>query len=137
MSTHFAQPRICAAACLAALLAATLWIPACRRGADPAPTTRPRPVAPYPGYFQTRVGDDIYLFATLAEKSAFHSEPLTWPGFDMFMSRNRQRVFISNTDPLLVPRIRVAFEQARGTELAAADPVLPVDGGPSTAPVPP
>lgn len=135
MNSTCTQLRMRAVACLAALLVAMLWVSACRRGEEPAPTTRPRPVAPYPGYFQTRVGDDTYLFATLSEKSAFHSEFSPGPGFDVFMSRSRQRVFISNTDPALVPRIRVAFEQARGTELAAADQDPLSEAGPSSAPV--
>ena len=113
-------------------VAVILVLPACRRG-EQAPTTRPRPVTPYPGYFQSQVGDDVYLFATLAEKTAFHTQSAVAIPFMLFVSRAGKRVYISSLDPALVPRIQVAYEQARGVELAALDPVAP-ETRPATTP---
>ena len=136
MSRPRAKPRILALALEVTLVAMAVAAPACRRGGEVTPT-RPRQVQPYPGYFQARVGDDIYLFATLVEKTAFHNASVTELPFELFRSRTGQRIFISSADPALVPRIEVAYEQALGTELAAFDPIPRPAVQPGTSPAEP
>ncbi len=101
------------------LAAGALAMAGCRRGGTVATDTRPR-VEPYPSFFQAQVEDDIFLFADLREKQRFDISPAALE-YEQFVSRTGQRVFITNQQPELVPRIEVAYERAVDTELMPVD----------------
>jgi hypothetical protein len=101
------------------VLLAILLAPGCRRGGEVAVDVEPK-IEPYPGFFQAQLAEDVFLFANLREKQSFDREPASLT-YGEFVSRTGQRVFISDADPALVPRIQVAYERALDTELMAVN----------------
>lgn len=110
----------------------TLLAAGCRRGGEVPVEAKPR-IEPYPGFFQAQLAEDVFLFANLDEKQSFDREPASLT-YGEFVSRTGQRIFISNADPALVPRIQVAYERAVDTELMAVGALrAPQPDSPPTA----
>ena len=79
----------------------------------------PPPLVPYKGYFQADAGGDIYLFADLGQKIKYDLDPSA-VSYREFVSRIGKRVYVSEADPKLVPRIALGYEEANDTELTPA-----------------
>ncbi len=120
------RPALCFG--LVALFAAA----GCRRGGGALVGDTEPAVEPYPGFFQARLGNDIYLFADILEKLRFDVDPASLT-YEQFISRAGQRVFIANERADVVPRIAVGFEQAVDTQLT---PVTSPGAPPADTPPP-
>ena len=84
------------------------------------PPPGPPPIQPYPDFFSAYAADEIFVFASLAEKQKFDIDPAT-ASYQEYVNRVGTRVFISDAKPELVPRLVLGYEQANDTELLPAN----------------